>query len=95
MAEVIKISPSDFENQIYSPEDQTLLTPFDINTFLTGSSYIEFFIYDSNNNLLVSDLNYNQFRIENDGQAAETNQLSHFHISPHEEISNEGFNQGE
>jgi hypothetical protein len=95
MAEIIKISPTDFENQIYSSKDQTLLAPFDIDTFLTGSSYIEFFIYDSNNNLLTSNLNYNQFRIENDGQSSLTNQISQFNISPQEDILNEGFNQGE
>lgn len=95
MAEIIKITPTDFENQIYSSEDQTLLAPFDIDTFLTGSSYIEFFIYDSNNNLLTSNLNYNQFRIENDGQSSLTSQISQFNISPQEDILNEGFNQGE
>jgi hypothetical protein len=94
MAEVVKIDPINFELQNYEPQDISLISQFDVNTFLTGSSYIEFYIYDLNQNILSSNLNYISYNIENDGQAALNNNVSQFNIVPDQDVTGEGFNEG-
>ena len=53
MAEIVKIDPNNFQLQFYESQDETLISSFDIDTFLTQSGYIEFYIYDLNNNILI------------------------------------------
>ena len=95
MAEVVKIDPIDFELQTYEVQDTSLISQFDINTSLTGSSYIEFYVYDLNNNLLEENLNYRQYKVENDGQSSLNNNISQFNISPDQDILDLEFTQGE
>ncbi len=95
MVEVVKIDPFSFELQTYEIQDTSLISQFDINTFLTSSSYIEFYVYDLNQNILSSNLNYNNYRVENDGQSSANNQISQFNIIPNQDIINQGFDQGE
>ena len=45
MAEVIKIDPTTFEFQTYESQDLSLINQFNVDTALTSSSYIEFFVY--------------------------------------------------
>ena len=95
MAEIIKIDPFNFELQTYEVQDTSLISQFDINTFLTSSSYIEFYIYDLNQNILSSNLNYNNYTVKNDGQSSANNNISQFNINPNQDITNQGFDQGE
>jgi len=47
------IDPQTFELQTYSVSDTSLISNFDVtNTFNYSSSYIEYFVYDLNNNIL-------------------------------------------
>ena len=47
------INPVTFEYQTYSPQDESLISSFEItNNFNFSSSYIEYFIYDLNNTIL-------------------------------------------
>jgi hypothetical protein len=62
-AEVIQIDSQQFVSQNYMSQDIVLITSFDVNTFLSSSSYIEFFIYDNNQNILSSDYNFSQYTI--------------------------------
>jgi hypothetical protein len=94
MAEVTRINPNDFTLQFYESQDEALLASYDINTVLTSSSVIEFFIYDNNKNLLYSNNNFTQYRVENDGQTPITNTISSFTINPEESVTGLGFNQG-
>ena len=81
MAEIVKIDPNNFQLQFYESQDETLISSFDINTFLTQSGYIEFYVYDLNNNILTQNLNYNFYSIEDDGQSAgNNNRISQFNI---------------
>ena len=68
-AEITQINPQDFISQGYESQDLNLLTPFDVNTFLSSSSYIELFIYDNNRNIIALDENFTQYTIQNDGQS--------------------------
>tara|TARA_B100000989_G_C19532936_1_gene471220 strand:- start:5390 stop:10105 length:4716 start_codon:yes stop_codon:yes gene_type:complete len=95
MAEVIPIDPISFELQTYEDQDVSLITQFDIDTSLTSSSYIEFYVYDVNQNIISSNLNYDDYQVIEDGKAAQNDSISQFNISPKDDVTNEGFNQGE
>ena len=91
MAEVISINPTNFELQIYEENDTNLINKFDITTFFTGSSYIEFYIYDiSNNTILNSNLNYTNYFLP-----TTPSQPEQFDISPEDDVTNEGYSNGE
>ena len=44
-AEITQIDTQDFTPQTYGENDISLISQFDINTSLSSSSYIEYFIY--------------------------------------------------
>ena len=62
-AEIVQITPQDFLSQNYQTQDVNLITSFAVSTFLSSSSYIEFFIYDNNKNILDSDYNFIEYTI--------------------------------
>ena len=96
MAVVTQIDPNDFSFQFYESQDENLISSFDIDTSLTGSTCIEFFVYDNNQTVLYSPTNYTSYNVENDGQSAgNDNQSSQFNISPGIDTENQGFSQGE
>ena len=96
MATVTRIDPTNLTLQSYESQDENLISQFDVDTVLTGSSYIEFLIYDNNQTLLYSTTNYTSYNVENDGQSAgNDNQISQFNISPGVDTENQGFSQGE
>ena len=70
MADITKIDPNNFELQFYDSQDKSLMSSFEVDSVLTGSSYIEFFVYDLNNNLLSENQNYIQYTVENDGKSS-------------------------
>ena len=51
MATVSRIDSTNLTLQSYESQDENLISQFGIDTVLTGSSYIEFFIYGNNQNL--------------------------------------------
>ena len=68
MVNIEEISSNIINNQIeYKPQDETLISSFEVNTKLDSTGYIEYSIYDLNNNLLNLDPNYNSYTIKNDG----------------------------
>lgn len=95
MAEVVTINPITFELQSYEDQDLSLINRFEINTALSSSSYIEFFVYDLNQVLLSSNNNYNNYTVENYGQSAITDTLNQFYISPEDDVTNQGYDEGE
>ena len=95
MATVTRIDPANLTLQSYEPQDENLISQFDVTTALTGSSYIEFFIYDNNQTLLYSTLNYTSYNVLADGQAAGNNEISQFNILPGNDTEDQGFDQGE
>jgi hypothetical protein len=95
-AEINQIDPQDFMSQTYEGQDVNLLTSFDVNTFLSSSSYIELFIYDNNKNILTSNLNFTQYTVQNNGQsAANGNNISEIILDPEKILIDNGFDQGE
>jgi hypothetical protein len=94
MAEITQISPSEFLTQTYNTQDIGLVPSFEINTSLVEKSYIEFNIYDLNNNLLYIDYSYNSYTVLDDGTSAQNNNISSIIIDPEQDLINVGFDQG-
>ena len=94
MAEVTQISPNEITTQVYNQQDVGLVPSFEVNTILTENSYIEYNIYDLNNNLLFTDYEYNSYTVLEDGQSAQNNEISQIIIDPESDLVNTGFDQG-
>ena len=94
--EIIPLSTIDFTSQTYNVQDVNLIPSFEIDTNLTSESYIEFFIYDNNKNLIIPNYNFTEYTVLNDGQSAGTNNsLSQIEINPEKALIDYGFTQGE
>lgn len=95
-ASILQIDTQDFTSQIYGENDISLISQFEIDTSLTSNSYIEYFIYDNNKNLLATDYSFSEYTILNDGQSAGTNNsISQIEIDPEKSLTNSGYDQGE
>jgi hypothetical protein len=95
-AEITQIDTQDFTSQTYEGSDTSLLSQFEIDTSLTSNSYIEYFVYDNNKNLLSTDYSFSEYTVLNDGQSAGTNNsLSQIEIDPEKSLINSGYDQGE
>jgi hypothetical protein len=95
-AEITQIDTQDFTSQTYGGSDTSLLSQFEIDTSLTSNSYIEYFIYDNNKNLLSTDYSFSEYTVLNNGQSAGTNNsLSQIEIDPEKSLINSGYDQGE
>ena len=94
-AEIIQIDTQNLNTQLYNSQETNLISTFDINTSLSSSSYIEYFTYDLNQNLLTTNYNYTQYTVINDGQSAGSdNTLSQINIDPEQSLLTDGFDQG-
>jgi hypothetical protein len=95
-AEIVQIDPQNLTSQIYGEQDVSLISSLEVNTSLSSSSYIEYFVYDNNQNLLFSDYNFKEYAVVNDGQSAGNNgDISQIVIDPEASLVNYGFDQGE
>jgi hypothetical protein len=95
-AEIVQIDTQDFTSQTYEGQDVNLISTFEVNTYLSASSYIEAFIYDNNQNILSSEYNFSQYTVLNNGQSPGTNNnLFQIEINPEETLLGEGFDQGQ
>jgi len=95
-AEITQIDAQDFIFQTYEGNDISLISSTEIDTTLTSGSYIELFVYDLNQNILISDYNFSQYTILNNGQSAGTNNsISQIEIDPENILIDNGFDQGE
>jgi hypothetical protein len=95
-AEIVQIDTQDFTSQTYEGQDVNLISTFEVNTYLSASSYIEAFIYDNNQNILSSEYNFSQYTVLNNGQSPGTNNnLFQIEINPEETLLNGGFDQGQ
>ena len=95
MAEVTQLNPNNFELQIYNPQDLNLIASSDINTILGDRSTIEFHIYDTSNNLIESNLSYQNYTLPPDGKNDAPNNVSLLSISPEKDLREYGYIQGE
>jgi hypothetical protein len=94
-SEIIQIDATDFTAQSYQITDTNLIPSFEVNTSLSDTSSIEFFIYDNNKNILHTEYNFQNYSVLNDGQSSGNNTLSQISFSPENDLSSLGFTQGE
>jgi hypothetical protein len=95
-AEIVLIDPQDFSSQNYEGQDINLISTFEINTFLSTSSYVELFVYDNNQNILSSNYNFTQYTVLNNGQSpGSNNDLFQIEINPENTLIYEGYDQGQ
>jgi len=93
--EVILLENSNPSQPIYSTQQSNLIGSFDLPTTLNSSSYIEFYVLNNNYQVLDSNQDYRNYRIENDDQAALTNQNSKIIVNPEQDLNNLDYSLGE
>ncbi len=81
-SQVIEIDPLSFSQQPYSESETNLISSNDIPTSFTPQSYIEFFVYDSSNNVVFENYNFSDYTVLNNGQSSLTGELSTILIDP-------------
>jgi hypothetical protein len=95
-AEITQIDPQSFLLQTYGGQDTNLISTFDVNTSLSSSSYIEYFTYDNNQDIITTNYNFTQYTIQNDGQSAGNEEnVSEIILDPENILINNGLDQGE
>ena len=95
MVNISPIIPTLIDNQIeYNSQDENLISSFEINTKLDSTGYIEYSIYDLNNNLLNINSNYNSYTVLDDGQSAQSLEINQINIDPQSDLESLGYSQG-
>ena len=91
-ASISSINPNTLEPQDFTPADGDIIPNFEIDTsFSATSSNVEFYVYDSNNNLITADYNFTNWGVEyNDDDS-----ISTIKLDPFKDCTNRGFNYGE
>ena len=92
---VVQVDPNNFTLQVYDSQDENLISSADIDTVLTGSSYIEFFIYENNSTLAFQNYSYINYSVENDSPASGLNNISQIQIHPESDCQSQGFDRGD
>ena len=92
---VVQVDPNNFTLQVYDSQDENLISSTDIDTVLTGSSYIEFFIYENNSTLSFQNYSYISYSVENDSPSTGLNAISQFNINPESDCQTQGFDRGD
>jgi hypothetical protein len=94
MATVNEFNPKNFEYQSYNAKDDQLISSFNVDTILTSSSCIEFFIFNLNGEVLNSRYDYQSYQVfntsPNDGEG-----LSQITINPGRDTNSYGFSNGQ
>jgi hypothetical protein len=67
--EIFQINPEIFSFQEYSPQETSLITSVEVNTYLNTGSYIESFIYSLNSTLIDANYNFKNYNVLNNGQS--------------------------
>ena len=87
--------PSDkYQFQFYKQSDSGLIPQVDLDTSLTGSSFIEFSIYNLNNELLYFTNNYKRYTVLDDSPSSGEG-ISQFDIDPDIDVQFQGYDNGE
>ncbi len=94
MAKEIEISAYQNSFQNYKGKDTGIINTFDRNFSLIPNSYIEFFGYNLQKNLLFSDLNYSNYSQYVDSLEGNSTEVTEINISPSEDLEKKGFDKG-
>ena len=87
--------PADkYQFQFYKQSDSGLIPQVDIDTILTGSSFIEFSIYNLNDELIYFNNSYKRYTVLNDSPSTGEG-ISQFDIDPDADVLIQGYDSGE
>ena len=92
---VVQVDSNNFTLQVYNSQDENLILSTDIDTVLTGSSYIEFFIYENTSTLSFENYSYVSYSVEDDSPSTGLNAISQFNINPESDCQTQGFDRGD
>ena len=87
------ISSDKYQFQFYKQSDSGLIPQVDIDTILTGSSFIEFSIYNLNDELIYFNNSYKRYTVLNDSPSTGEG-ISQFDINPDEDVLIQGYDSG-
>jgi hypothetical protein len=65
MAEITQVNIQDFNIQMYESQESSLINSFEIGTIFNSQSYIEYFVYDLNKNLFLTEYNFREYTLNN------------------------------
>jgi hypothetical protein len=96
MVKISSIDPTTLVSQTFNVEDSNIIqSVITSSLFNVKTDTVEYFIYDLNNNLLTSDLNYNNWSVINDPSIAkDTDFISTIEIDPITDLANFGYTFG-
>jgi hypothetical protein len=92
MAEITQVNIQDFNTQIYESQESSLINSFEIGTTFNSQSYIEYFVYDLNKNLFLTEYNFREYTLNN--LQNNPDELYEIIIDPSQSLLNSGFDQG-
>jgi hypothetical protein len=95
-ASIINVDPNTLQPQTFSPVDGDIIPNFEINSlFNPQTDIIEFFIYDSNNNLLTSEYNFTGWSLNQESSTTNPGELEVLILDPLNDAINNGYDLGE
>ena len=96
MVKISPIDPNTLAPQTFLSEDSNIIqSTITSSLFNVKTDTVEYFIYDLNNNLLVSNPNYNNWSVINDPSLTSTkDSISTIEIDPVIDLNNFGYNFG-
>jgi len=95
-ASIINVDPNTLQPQTFSPVDGDIIPNFEINSLFDPQvDIIEFFIYDSNNNLLTSDYNFTDWSLNQESSTTNPGELEVLILDPLNDAVNNGYDLGE
>jgi len=92
MAEITQVNIQDFNTQMYESQESSLINSFEIGTTFNSQSCIEYFVYDLNKNLFLTEYNFREYTLNN--LQNNPDELYEIIIDPSQSLSNSGFDQG-
>jgi hypothetical protein len=92
MAEITQVNIQDFNIQMYESQESSLINSFEIGTIFNSQSYIEYFVYDLNKNLFLTEYNFREYTLNN--LQNNPDELYEIIIDPSQSLLNSGFDQG-
>jgi hypothetical protein len=95
-ASIINVDPNTLQPQTFSPVDGDIIPNFEINSLFDPQvDIIEFFIYDSNNNLLTSNYNFTDWSLNQESSTTNPGELEVLILDPLNDAVNNGYDLGE
>jgi hypothetical protein len=95
-ASLISIDPNTLQPQTFDPVDGSIIPNFTIDSlFNPQTDIVEFFIYDSNNNLLSADYNFTGWYLNQESSTTNPGELGVLVLDPLNDAVNNGYDTGD